>query len=142
MLLLVGDGVERKNLENLVHKLNISSITQFTGYKSETGAYHEMMDVCVFPFENEAFGLVVLESWQLGKPVIIFEDGGGMKEIMGAEFSEDIIVSLLELFERMNFYYEKGISISEAAQLRKKIAAAYSIEAMNKSYLKCYEAIL
>lgn len=139
MLLLVGDGIERQNLENLVHQLNISSITQFTGYKSETRAFHEKMDVCVFPFENEAFGLVVLESFQLGKPVIVFEDGGGMKEILGDEFAEDIVDSVKLLAGRLENYYQKRrYTEQNLSAERKRIAELFSIQKMNHQMAECY----
>jgi glycosyltransferase involved in cell wall biosynthesis len=82
ILLLVGDGILRKELEQLTKKLEIAEKTLFTGYKYNVWDYQNLMDVCVFPSKNEPFGLVAVETLSLGKPTIVFKDGGGITEII------------------------------------------------------------
>ncbi|MFN3691449.1 MAG: glycosyltransferase family 4 protein [Fervidobacterium sp.] len=70
--LVVGDGPERKELENLAEELGISKKTVFTGYvpHKEIKEYYKASDLFVFSSLTETQGLVVLEALASGTPVV------------------------------------------------------------------------
>jgi glycogen synthase len=76
--IFAGDGEMRPFLEERVRQLGVGHATRFLGFKSS----HELADlyracdaVCV-PSRNEPFGIIVLEAWSSGKPVIVSRNGG------------------------------------------------------------------
>lgn len=104
LLLLVGDGAEKKELMSLVDKLNISNKVFFSGHKSDIFNYQKLMDVCVFPSSTETFGLAALECLHLGKPVVVMSDGGGICEVVGFE-SLDTVNDISGISDRIDYYY-------------------------------------
>ena len=93
VLLIVGDGIERAKLEAQVDQLGLQERVLFVGYRREVQAYQAAMDVCVFPSENEPFGLVAVETMNLGKPTLVFSDGGGLCEIVAGLDLDDVVPS-------------------------------------------------
>jgi len=74
----VGDGDMRMGLEDRCRALGISHAVRFLGYISESEVidlYRACDAVCV-PSRNEPFGIVILEAWSAGKPVIATQNGG------------------------------------------------------------------
>ncbi len=71
---IVGDGPERQNLEELANRLGVQGSVRFTGFLPED-PYGLMKSsrLFVFPSRREGFGLVVLEAAACGLPVIAVE---------------------------------------------------------------------
>lgn len=69
---VIGDGVLRPQLETLAQELGVAAAVEFTGSVSDDDlarAYEEAA-IFVMPSEKEGFGIVFLEAWQRGLPVI------------------------------------------------------------------------
>lgn len=71
-LLVVGDGPERENLEDLVRSLDIEKSVVFTGEKpwAEIGRYYQMGDVFVGASLTETQGLTFTEAMAAQIPVV------------------------------------------------------------------------
>jgi glycosyltransferase involved in cell wall biosynthesis len=69
-LLLVGDGPERKRLEELAASLRIGDRTVFAGYQSEPAWIYRAMDLFVLTSRHEGLPLALLEAWASGLPVV------------------------------------------------------------------------
>ncbi|MEM7821399.1 MAG: glycosyltransferase family 4 protein [Candidatus Aenigmatarchaeota archaeon] len=82
----VGDGYMKNQLENRAKELRISHAVRFTGYISNEEKTNLMKasECIVVPSRNEPFGIVVLEAWACGKPVISTH-GTGAGEIIWHE---------------------------------------------------------
>ncbi|HEX5003122.1 MAG TPA: glycosyltransferase family 4 protein [Bacteroidia bacterium] len=142
-LMLVGDGVLRAALEQQVKDLNLSDKTEFTGYRPDVSNCQSAMNVCVFPSNNEPFGLVAIETLSLGKPTIIFNDGGGMKEILSKELPDDIVKDVKDLALRLEYYYQhRYTEDTSQTALRKEIASRYSVEKMEQQMNAVYSILL
>lgn len=70
VLLLVGDGPMRKELQDYVCDLNISDRVKFLGERNDVESILKLVDCIVFPSLYEGIPLVVLESQACGKKVI------------------------------------------------------------------------
>ena len=135
-LLLVGDGPERGWLEKTTRRLGIGDHTVFAGYREDVRAYQQRMDVCVCPSANEAFGLVAVEALGLGKPAVVFEDGGGLVEIVGELDPDDVVPDVAALARRLEYYFSIGTASDEAD--RRRHASRYEIGRMVENFQEIY----
>ena len=139
VLMLVGDGILKNQIEMWVKDQDIQSKTLLTGFQSAVRSYQNSMDVCVFSSQNEAFGLVAVETLGLGKPTIVFKDAGGMLEIVENEFNEDIVEDEQQLCSRLNYYYKNRHSKDkELITRRMNLAADYTIQKMEERIFQVY----
>lgn len=67
---IVGEGPERENLKKLVHKLGLEKNVSFLGQKRGIAKIICGFDVFVLPSLAETFGIVVLEAFACGVPVV------------------------------------------------------------------------
>jgi glycosyltransferase involved in cell wall biosynthesis len=78
-LVFAGDGYMRADLERRANELGISHAVRFLGSMDTDGdlinLYKSADCVCV-PSRNEPFGIVILEAWAAGKPVVATYSGG------------------------------------------------------------------
>ena len=74
----VGDGEMRLDVENHVRDLGVAHATRFLGYKNgwELKDLFKACDCVCVPSRNEPFGIVILEAWSAGKPVVASSNGG------------------------------------------------------------------
>ncbi len=78
-VVFVGDGDMRGELEWRAHQKGVWPAVRFTGAMAPNGEVTELYkscDVVCVPSRNEPFGIVVLEAWAAGKPVIATLNGG------------------------------------------------------------------
>jgi len=75
-LMLVGDGPEKEEAEQLCYELGIMDKVIFFGNSSEIDQILSYSDLFLLPSESESFGLAALEAMALGVPVISTNSGG------------------------------------------------------------------
>lgn len=75
-LTLVGDGRERKSLENLVEDLGISYKVYFAGFSNEPSQYLCNADLFLLPSYSEGFGIAAVEAMFLKVPILATKIGG------------------------------------------------------------------
>ena len=81
-LLIVGDGVERKNLEKLTNTLGIGDNVYFMGFQSNPYPYIAQSRVLVLASAFEGFPTVIVEAMFLGVPVVSSDCPSGPREIL------------------------------------------------------------
>lgn len=81
--LLVGDGVEKGNLQKLAEELKIGALVEFAGSiaHQEVPKYLAEIDVLMNLSIRESFGVAVLEASAMQIPVIT-SDVGGLPEVV------------------------------------------------------------
>jgi glycosyltransferase involved in cell wall biosynthesis len=139
VLLLVGDGVLMSSLRKQVDELNLNERVIFTGFIKEIKEYQELMDVCVFASESEPFGLVAIETLSLGKPTIVFKNGGGLVEIIEGINKKDIVEDEKGLAERIDFYrkYPNEIKLNQDSII--EYSKQYSIQSVAEKLVTIYQ---
>lgn len=75
-LLMVGDGPERVNAEQLCRDLNICQDVRFLGKQEAVEEILSVSDLFLMPSESESFGLAALEAMACKVPVITTNVGG------------------------------------------------------------------
>ena len=126
-LKLAGNGIQKRNLEDLCHKLGIEFYTTFLGkiQSSDMPSYLQQLDVLVLPSITvsgwkEQFGRIIIEAMACGIPVI-GSNCGEIPKVLGdaglviAERSASEIESAIK-----RLYYDKALrkELSVKARLR------------------------
>jgi L-malate glycosyltransferase len=75
-LLLVGDGPERQNIEQLCRDLNLCEGISFLGKQDAVEEVLSIGDLFLMPSETESFGLAALEAMACEVPVVSSNAGG------------------------------------------------------------------
>lgn len=84
-LLIVGEGDERKNLENLIKELNLEDSVRLVGAVRNEDVYKYMTiaDIFLSFYDLSNVGNPLLEALSLGKPIITYNVGDTNKVING-----------------------------------------------------------
>lgn len=118
-LIIVGDGSQRDNYEELVLSLGLNDYVHFCGKipYDEISNYHNLLDIAVYPSRNESFGVSVLESSSCQIPVIVSNIGGLVEVvedyktgyIIESEGIQDLSIKILELLANPEKRSQLGI---------------------------------
>lgn len=136
ILLLVGDGQTMPEIKKLIRQERIEDKVVLTGYKSYSVPYYCLMDVCVVPSQDEPFGLVAVEGYQHGRPVIAFDNSGGLLEIIRPFEPQDVVLSEKDLAQRIAYYIQNPEAVKGQEQKRRDYAKNFTIVAMAEK-LQC-----
>lgn len=81
-LVILGEGPERKNLEDRVGGFSLSDRVQFAGFKKNPCPYYAHADVFALPSRWEGMPNAVLEALACGAPVVAFRGVGAVDDIV------------------------------------------------------------
>ncbi len=76
LVLIAGEGSERKKLEFLISRYNLSSFIKLLGYRDDIIELLTICDCFVLLSYEEPFGVAFIEALGCGKPVIGYYCGG------------------------------------------------------------------
>ena len=144
-IFIIGDGPEKKNLEDLVVKMGLSNV-HLLGYmgedkKEELAEFYRRADVFVAPSVwDEPLGLVILEAMAAGTPVVATRKGGiplavkdGVNGILiRPRNSQQIVNATRKILENDELRKKMG----EAA--RKTVEEKFTWEKIAQKYLRIY----
>ncbi|MCC5827185.1 glycosyltransferase [Alkalimonas sp.] len=140
VLLLVGDGPERQNLEQLASKLKISERVIFAGFKSPATDYMAIMELFLLPSLSEGTSMTLLEAMSLGIPCIV-SDVGGNPEVVQHERCGLVLINNTSSFlaERIEYLIDNPEVFSLLATSAKKIfESTYTVKTMCDYFKSCY----
>lgn len=80
-LTVVGEGKMKNILQNMIVSLNLKSRVELPGATLDTHEYYDNHDVLILPSSSEGLGIVILEAFNHGMPVI-GSDVDGIKELL------------------------------------------------------------
>ncbi|MFT7611525.1 MAG: N-acetyl-alpha-D-glucosaminyl L-malate synthase BshA [Parvicellaceae bacterium] len=81
ILLLIGDGPERHNVEQICRKQGVCDKIHFLGSIKHPEEVLQVSDLFMLPSETESFGLAALEAMASSVPVIA-SNAGGIPEVV------------------------------------------------------------
>lgn len=139
-LMLVGDGINFKDIKQQVKLMHLENSVDFTGYSNEVHKYYKKFHVCVQPSDNEGFGLIAVEAYLHGLPILAFNDSGGLMEIIKPLEPNNVITTAEELADRLCFYYHNRQVIADNITKRIEYAAKnFCVERMERDYFEIYQ---
>jgi len=131
-LALVGDGPQRKHLEDLFKGLPV----HFAGFlhKEELASAYASSDIFVMPSLTETLGLVVLEAMCSGLPVVAAR-AGGIPEMIAEGVSGFLVGTDTEAAMRLR-------QLVNSSDKREKIGAAARTHASQRSWRHATEQLI
>jgi len=84
-IVLTGDGEEERNLRLLARQLGIQKDVIFLGTRRDIPEVVSSFDVFVLPSLSEGLGIVILEAFALGKPVVASKVEGIPEMVINVE---------------------------------------------------------
>ncbi len=143
-LLIVGDGVIRKDLEVQAHDLGIRENVVFLGHREDTFELMQAMDIFVLPSLSEGISMALLEAMAASRAVVASRVGG-IPEIV-EDGVEGILVEpmdvnqLAENCRRLIESPETAMKMGEQAQ--KRVAQEFSAAAMADRVAGLYKELV
>lgn len=118
---IVGDGVQKEVLKNLIHKLEIEDSVILTGALSHEDTLREMQKSRIYAMASytEAFSLVIAEAQSCGLPVVAFDVRVGPRALI-TNGKDGFLVKDGDLQK----FAEKVLSIARDAVLREQFRRA------------------
>ena len=98
-LWIVGDGPERKALEQRAREQNVADYVKFLGFRSDIEYLYNQFDLFILPSEEEALSLALIDAGNCGLPAIAFDVGGNSEIVLDGKTGY-IVRSEAELQER------------------------------------------
>ena len=129
-LLLIGDGVLRKQTENKAKEKGILAQVRFLGVRKDVNELLQAADVMVFPSLFEGLGIAVVEAQCTGMPCII-------SDIIPDEVMITDLVEKVSLHESASTWAEKLIAATtrtfdRPAYAEKVASAGYDIKSNSR----------
>ena len=92
---LIGDGLEREFIEKKIISLKLQNNINLHGFLSKTSVEHEISKagLYVLPSYEESFGLVIIESFAYGVPVVAFDSARGAVELLSNNNAGKLILN-------------------------------------------------
>ncbi|MBI3753102.1 MAG: glycosyltransferase family 4 protein [Deltaproteobacteria bacterium] len=143
-IIVVGDGPERKSLQEDVLKKGLQDKVIFTGFQTDAISYINAMDIFVLSSEQEGLPRVILEAMLMAKPVIACDVTGPSELVVDGETGflvpaknpqalTEALLKLIASSELRNVMGEKG-----RARAREK----FSMDAYISGVSKVFEEVL
>jgi glycosyltransferase involved in cell wall biosynthesis len=81
-LLILGEGPERRQLEDLIARLGLQDRVRLHGFTSDTWSYYAAASLFVLSSDYEGFGNVLVEALAWGLPIVSTDCEAGPSEIL------------------------------------------------------------
>lgn len=142
-LLLIGDGPERQNAEELCRQIHLCDEIRFLGKQDAVEELLAVSDLFVLPSASESFGLAALEAMACEVPVIS-SNVGGLPEVnihgetgflSNVEDVDDMAKNAIQLLKNESLL--KAFSNNALEQARR-----FDLENILPKYERYYEHIL
>lgn len=145
-LLMVGDGVERSQCEQLARDLNVCDEVRFLGKQDAIEEILSVSDLFLMPSESESFGLAALEAMACKVPVVSSNAGGlpelnvdgetgFLKNVGDVDGMAEKAIYILEDEERLKTFKENALARA------KKFDLANILPVYENYYLEVLEKV-
>ena len=139
---IIGDGIERGNLQNTINQYGIGDRVKLVGQKTRSELSLMMKDANAFVLasRSETFGVVYIEAMLTGMPVIATQCGGPeefVNENNGILIPTDDIDSLVKALTAMRL----NINKYNVAKISQECNERFSPQSIAKEIVRQYEKI-
>ena len=140
-LFIIGNGTERKALEEQSYNCGMQDEISFLGRKSQkdVALYMNASDVVVVPSRDEGRSLVILEALACGRPVVAFDTGGIPETITNDKLGILIPKGDLDSFAKGII---KALEYEWDSKYQSDYAGKYSNSQTASDVFKVYEEVI
>jgi len=145
-LLMVGDGKERSDCEQLCRDLGVAADVRFLGKQDAIEEILSVADLFMMPSQSESFGLAALEAMACKVPVISSNAGGlpelniegvtgFLRDVGDVDGMAEKAIYILEDEGRLNRFKENALARAKEFDLAKilPLYENYYVEVIEKS---------
>jgi len=137
-LQIVGDGIERANLERLARELRIDDKVRFLGFRQDVPERMRNADVVVLCSRSEGFGMVVIESMYYARAMVSRQVG-----IAAEIFPEELLIEDFRIAEKLQAVHENPDSfVQRFTEFKTRYAPMFSIDRAARRHIEYYEKVL
>ena len=146
-LVILGSGIEKLNLQNLVRKLQLESLVIMPGWVFEEKKieFFKRADIFIQLSEIEGLSLALLESKAAGIPAIIVGSdiplASVLNEVTGLLIQPPITIE--KIIKNIEYLYSKpDLCRKIGYNVIREVEKKYSLEQMVENYIQLYREIL
>jgi glycosyltransferase involved in cell wall biosynthesis len=143
-LTIVGDGIERKNLEQQVLNRKLQESIHFAGFQKNVNSFMASSDAIVMPSYREGQPLTLIEACCMGLPIVASRVGGIPDLVV--ENKNGFLCqagNVIELSETLVKFSENVKDLQDQAnQLKSKYNERFSSKTWATNTIKVYEIVL
>jgi glycosyltransferase involved in cell wall biosynthesis len=141
-LLLVGDGPERRALENQAARIAPAGRVHFVGWQANIAGILAASDVLMLPSQWEGMPNVVLEALASARPVLA-ADVEGVRELLGDSSEQIAPPEDAQRWAAMltRLLSDRSLAGELGARNRERAASQFSLEAMVRAYAELYGSL-
>ena len=140
VLFIIGEGEERKNLENLIEKHNLENKVFLVGFLDNANQYLKAFDIFTLTSIKEGLPYTILEAGLASLPVVASSVGGipdiienGVNGILVEKTkTEEITKAIQFMIDNPNKRRVFGV------KLQQKVEKEFSLKQMLEKTIKCY----
>lgn len=143
-LIIVGDGSQKKILEERIVKYKIEKKIKIMGFLSPKNVHKELNTAMLYLMTSytESFGIVLIEAMAHSIPCLAFDSANGAKEIIKNNYNgyliknrnqKQYIEALIELIENEELYNYYSLNANKTSNL-------FSSDKINKKWIKLVES--
>jgi len=143
-LLILGEGGQRSQYEEIITKLNLTNYVMLTGYRPDAWRYLALMQVYVISSLTEGLPITLLEAMR-GKVPVVATKVGGIPDVLqngkggtlvNSANSRDLAAAISAT------YTDPELAEKKVDYSFKRFNANYSSKAMSEKYCDIYASIL
>lgn len=135
---IVGDGVERENLDELIIDLGLSEKVSLLGYREDIPSLIAKANLVIISSHSEGFGRVVIETLLYGKLIISTKVGISM-EIL----PEELLINDFEIAQKIDAIFNNEQHYNTLfIQLKKERTKEFLLKNTIQKYMEVYKGVL
>jgi len=133
----------RKELEDLINELKISSSVFFLGHKDDVKEFISQIDILVHPAINEPFGRVLIEAMAMEKPIVAYSCGGPKEIVIENKTGYLVEPHDVQTLAEKTIYLIKNdnLRIQFGKEGRKRVIERFNLERYLKEMEEIFESI-
>lgn len=142
--LLAGKGTMKNFLRRRVRKLGVGGAVRFLGW-IPYGRYVDLLNTCdivCIPSRNEPFGIVLLEAWATGRPVVATDVGGLGENIKNLVNGVKVRPRPKSIARGINYLFDHPHVIERVGAKGKEKVRRFNWASLIKKLLKTYHRVL
>ncbi len=135
-ILIVGDGIERSNLESHIQSNGLQNHVIIAGSHTDVRPFMSLAQAVVVPsVAVETFSIAILEAMAMAKPIIASDIGGASEQVInGVNGFLFPPANLSELANCLEMMLDKNVCSEMGAQSRAIVCSKFSIQRMIEQY--------